>query len=45
MGDLSLVVGSYGYIGNFQPVSVAKPAKGPTQKDGRYFDDFRKRMS
>ena len=37
-------MGLYGYVGNFQPVFVAKPAKFPAQKYRRNLDDFRKQM-
>ena len=44
MGRISPIMGLYGYVGNFQPVFVAKPAKFPAQKYRRNLDDFRKQM-
>ena len=44
MGGISPIMGLYGYVGNFQPVFVAKPAKFPAQKYRRNLDDFRKQM-
>ena len=44
MGNISLVMGSYGYVASFQQVSAAKPEKFLAQKDGINFNDFRKQM-
>jgi hypothetical protein len=43
MGGISPIMGSYGYVGNFHPVFVAKPANFQAQKCRRNFDDFRKK--
>ena len=37
---ISLVMNSRGYVGNFQPVSVAKTGKFPTKKEAGKIDDF-----
>ena len=44
MGGISPIMGSYGYVGNFQTVFVAKLTKFQPQKYRRSFDDFRKLM-
>ena len=44
MGGISPIMGSYGYVGNFQLVLVAKRAEFQPQKYRRNFDDFRKLM-
>ena len=44
MGDISLLMNSYDWVGILQPVSVEKSVNLDTEKEDKIFDDFRKQI-